>query len=182
VHDPEICILDRVVDVESVRDSTLTVVVCPPSYFDFISYAVTPASLCTIGLDWRRLSPCIASRIWGRVSLDVSSIGCIVGGVASGINRGVCWSISRWVGWSIGRSVSSGVTRLHYFVFTSSFFGHRVEGTLATTSLARTLRSASGIGTCRRSTVSEASFLDLSCCNTDVDLEASDRWRIFKVV
>jgi hypothetical protein len=63
----------------------------------------------------RRLSPCIASRIWGRVSLNVSSIGCIVGDIASGISRGVCWSISRWVGWSIGCSVSSGVTQLHHF-------------------------------------------------------------------
>jgi hypothetical protein len=136
VHDPEICSLDRVVGV---RDSRLAAVVCMPTYFDFISYAVTPASLCTIGLDQRRLSSCIASWIWGRVSLDVSSIGSIVGG----ISRGVCWSISRWVGWSIGCSVSSGISRLHYFVFTSSFFSHRVEGTLATTSLTRTLRSAS---------------------------------------
>jgi hypothetical protein len=90
VDDPEICSLDRVVGVESVRDSMLTVVVCPLSYFDFISYAVTPASLCTIGLDPGRLSPCIASWIWGRVSLDVSSIGCIVCDIASGISRGVC--------------------------------------------------------------------------------------------
>jgi hypothetical protein len=89
VHDPEICSLDRVVGVESVRDSMLTVVLCPPSYFDFISYAVTLTSHCTIGLDWRRLSPCIASWIWGRVSMDASSIGCIVGGIASGISRGV---------------------------------------------------------------------------------------------
>jgi hypothetical protein len=28
----------------------LAVVVCAPSYFDFVSYAVTPTSLCTIGL------------------------------------------------------------------------------------------------------------------------------------
>jgi hypothetical protein len=181
VHDPEICSLNRVVGVESIRDSMLTVIVCTLSYFDFISYVVMPTSL-MIGLDRRRLSSCIASWIWGRVSLDVSSIGCIVGGIASGISRGVCWSISRWVGWSIGCSVSSGVTRLHYFIFTSSFFSHRVEGTLATTSLPRMLRSTSGIGTCRRSTVSGASFLDLSSCNADIGLEASDRWRIFKVV
>jgi hypothetical protein len=139
VHDPEICSLDRVVGVEGVRYPMLAVVVCTPSYFDFISYAVAPTSLRTIGLDQRRLSSCIASWIWWRVSLDVSSIGCIVGGIASGISRGIWWSISRWVGWSIGCSVSSGVTRLHYFVFTSSFFSHRVEGTLATTSLTRTL-------------------------------------------
>jgi hypothetical protein len=139
VHDPEICSLDRIVCVEEGRYPILAVVVCAPSYFDFISYAVTPTSLCMIGLDQRRLSSCIASWIWWRVSLDVNSIGCIVGGIASGISRGVWWSISRWVGWSIGYSVSSGVTRLHYFVFTSSFFSHRVEGTLATTLLARTL-------------------------------------------
>jgi hypothetical protein len=50
------------------------------------------------------------------------------------------------------------------------------------TSLARKLRSASGIETCRRSTVSGTSFIDLSSCNTDVGLEAPDHWRIFKVV
>jgi hypothetical protein len=112
----------------------------------------------------------------------IAAFGCIVGGIASGISRGIWWSISSWVGWSIGCIVSSGVTRLHYYIFTSSFFCHRVEGTLVTMPLARTLRSASGIGTCRRSTVSKASFLDLSSCNTDIGLEASDRWRIFKVV
>jgi hypothetical protein len=179
VHDPEIYSLDRVVGIESVMDSMLMVVVCSPSHFDFISYAVTPTSFCTIGLDRRRVRPCNASWIWGRVSLDVSSIGCIVGGIVSGISRGICWSISHWVGWSIGYNVSSGVTWLHYFVFTSSFFSHWVEGTLATTSLARALRSASGIGTCRKSTVSGTY---LSSCNTDVGLEALDRWRIFKVV
>jgi hypothetical protein len=132
-----------VVGVEGVRYPMLAVVVCAPSYFDFISYAVASTSLCMIGLDQRRLSSYIASWIWWRVSLDVSSIGCIVGGIASGISRGVWWSISRWVVWSIGCSVVSGVTRLHYFVFTSSFFSHRVEGTLAMTSLARMLRSVS---------------------------------------
>jgi hypothetical protein len=89
--------MDRVVGVDSVRDSMLTVVVCKPSYFDFTSYAVTSTSLNTIGLDRRRLGSCIASWIWGRVSLDISGIGCIVGGVGSGISRGVCWSIGRWV-------------------------------------------------------------------------------------
>jgi hypothetical protein len=51
VHDPEICSFDRVVGVEGVMYSMLAVVVCAPSYFDFVSYAVTPTSLCTIGLD-----------------------------------------------------------------------------------------------------------------------------------
>jgi hypothetical protein len=39
----------------------LAVVVCALSYFDFISYAVAPTSLCTIGLDQRKLNSCIAS-------------------------------------------------------------------------------------------------------------------------
>jgi hypothetical protein len=182
VHDPEICILDRVVGVESIRDSMLTVIVFSPSYFNFISYAVTPTSFRTIGLDRRRLSSCIASWIWGRVPLDVGSVGCVVGGIASGIDLIVCWGVSHRIGWSVGRSVGSRVDRLCYFIFASSFFSHRVEGTLATTSLARTLRPTSRIGTCRRSAVSGASFLDLSSCNTDVGLEAPDRWRIFKVV
>jgi hypothetical protein len=95
---------------------------------------VTLTSFCTIGLDRRRLNSCVASWIWGGVPLDVGSVGCIVGGIASGISRGV----SRWVGWSIGYSVSSGISRLHYFIFASSFFSHRVEGIMATTSLAGT--------------------------------------------
>jgi hypothetical protein len=104
----------------------LTVVVCTPSYLNFISYAVTPTSFYTIGLDRRTLSSCIASWIWGGVPLDVGSVGCIVGGIARGISRGVCWSISHWVAWSIGCSVGSGISRLHYFVFTSSFFSHQL--------------------------------------------------------
>jgi hypothetical protein len=55
--------LDRVVGVEGVRYPMLAVVVCTLSYFDFVSYAVTPTSLYTIGLDQRRLSCCIASWI-----------------------------------------------------------------------------------------------------------------------
>jgi hypothetical protein len=112
VHDPEICSLDGVVGVEGVRCPMLAVVVCTPSYLDFISYAVAPTSFCMIRLDRRRLSSCVASWIWGGVLLDIGSVGCIVGGVAS---------ISRWVGWSVGCSVSSGISRLHYFDFTSPF-------------------------------------------------------------
>jgi hypothetical protein len=141
MHDPEICSLDRVIGVEDVRDSMLAIVVCMPSYLDFISYAMTLTSLRTIGLDRRRLGSGIASWIWGGVPLDVGSIGCVVDGIASSIGQGVCWSISRWVGWSISWSIGSGISRLHYFVFASAFFSYRVEGTLATTSLARTLRS-----------------------------------------
>jgi hypothetical protein len=66
--------MDRVVGIEEVRYPMLAVVVCAPSYFDFISYVVAPTSLYMIGLDQRRLSSCIASWIWWRVSLDVSSM------------------------------------------------------------------------------------------------------------
>jgi hypothetical protein len=90
VHDPKICRLNRVVGVEGVRDSMLVVVVSTLNYLDFISYAVTLTSLCTIGLDRRRLSSCIASWIWGCVPLDVGSVGCIVGGITSSIGQGVC--------------------------------------------------------------------------------------------
>jgi hypothetical protein len=71
---------------------------------------------------------------------------------------------------------------MHFLVFASSFFSHRVEGTLATTSLSGALRSASAIGARRRSAVSRTSFFDLSSCNTNIGLEALYRWRIFKVV
>jgi hypothetical protein len=51
VHDPEICSLDGVIGVEGVRCPMLAVVVCTSSYLDFISYAVSPASFCSIRLD-----------------------------------------------------------------------------------------------------------------------------------
>jgi hypothetical protein len=182
VHDLKIYSLNRVVSVEDVRDSMLAVVVSTSSYLDFISYAVTLTSLCTIGLDQRRLSSCIASWIWGGVPPDIGSVGCIVGGITSSIGRGVCWSISLRVGWSVGCSVGSGIGRLHYFIFSSTFFSHRVEGTLATTSLTRTLRSVSGVRTCCGSVVSGTSFFDLSSGDADVCLETSDHWGIFEVV
>jgi hypothetical protein len=174
--------LDGVVGIVGVRDPMLAVVVRTSSYLDFISYAVTLTSLRTIGLDRRRLSSCIASWIWGGVPLDVGSVGCVVGGISGNIGRGVCWSISRWVGWSIGCSVGSGIGRLHFFVFASTFFSHRVEGTLATTSLARTLRSTSRVRTCCRSAVSRTSFFDLSSGDMDVGLETPDHWGIFEVI
>jgi hypothetical protein len=95
MHDPEICSLNGVVGVEGVRDPMLTVVVSTSSYLDFISYAVTLTSFCTIGLDRRRLSSCIVSWVWSNVCLNIGSIGCIVNDVTSGIGRIVCWSISR---------------------------------------------------------------------------------------
>jgi hypothetical protein len=74
VHDPEICILDGMIGVEGVRCPMLAVVVCTSSYLDIISYAVSPASFCSIRLDQRRLSSCIASWIWGGVPLDVAAL------------------------------------------------------------------------------------------------------------
>jgi hypothetical protein len=123
---------------------------------------------------------------WVRsdICLNIGSIGCVVGDITSSIRRAICWGISRRFGWSVGCSTGSGVDRLCYFVFASSLFSYRVGGTLATMSLARTLRSASasGVGTCCGSDVSRASFFDLSGCNMDVGLEASDHWRIFEVI
>jgi hypothetical protein len=122
------------------------------------------------------------SWVWSGVSLDVDSIGCVVNGIASNIGWSVCWGISRRVGWSISYNVGSRVDRLHYFVFASSLFIHWVEGTLAATSLARTLRSAPGVGTCCGSAVSRTSFFDLSNGDANVGLETSDRWGIFEVI
>jgi hypothetical protein len=140
VHDPEICSLNGVVGVKGVRDPVLAIVVNMSSYLDFISYAVALASLDTIGLDQRRLSSCVVPWVRSDVCLNIGSIGCVVDDVTNGIGQVVCWGISRRVGWSVGCSVGCGVDRLRYFVFASSFFSHRVEGTLATTSLARSLR------------------------------------------
>jgi hypothetical protein len=97
-------------------------------------------------------------------------MGCIVDDVTSGIDRSVCCIISR----RIDRSVGWSVDRLRYFVFASTFFGHRIEGTLATTSLVRALRSSSGVGTCYGSAVSRTSFFDLSSCDANIGLEASN--------
>jgi hypothetical protein len=171
MHDPEICSMDRIVGIKDVRDPMLVVVISTPCYLDFISYAVTLASFCTISLDQRRRSSCVVSWVRSDVCLNIGSIGCVV-----------CRGISRRVGWSVGRSIGSGIDRLRYFVFASSFFSHRVEGTLATMSLTRVLRSASGVGTCCGSTISRTSFFNLSSCNANVGLEASDHWGIFEVI
>jgi hypothetical protein len=82
--------LNGVVGIKGVREPMLMVVVSTSSYLDFISYAVTLTSCCTIGLNRRRLSSCIVSWVWGGVPLDVGSVGCIVGGITSSIGRGVC--------------------------------------------------------------------------------------------
>jgi hypothetical protein len=74
--------------------------------------------------------------MWGGI---VGSVGCIVGSITSSINRSICWSIIRRVGWSVSCNIGSGVDQLCYFIFASSLFSHRVEGTLAMTLLARTL-------------------------------------------
>jgi hypothetical protein len=174
MHDPEICILNRVVGVEGVRNPVLAVVVSTSSYLHFISYTMMLASFSTIGLSRRRLSSCIVSWIWTGVPLDVGSIGCVVGDIISSVGWGVWWSISRRIGWSVSCSIGSGVGRLHYFIFTSSLFSHRVKGTLATTSLSRTFRSASGMRTCGRFAISSTSFFDLSSGDADVGLETPD--------
>jgi hypothetical protein len=128
---PEVRILNGVVGIKGVGNPMFAVVVSTSCYFHFISSAVSLASFCTIGLDSRRLSSCIVSWVWSGVSLDVGSVGCIVNCIASNIGRSICWSISC--------SVGSEVDRLRYFIFASSLFSHRVKGTLAMTSLARTL-------------------------------------------
>jgi hypothetical protein len=159
VHNPELCSLDGVVGVKGVRDLMLAVVFSMSSYLDFISYVVALASLCTIGLDQRRLSSCVVSWVWSGVPLNIDSIVCIVDDITSVIDRSICWNVG-WsicysISWSVCYDIGSWVDRLCYFVFAPIFFSHWVEGTLAMTSLARTLRStfASGVGTCRGTAV-----------------------------
>jgi hypothetical protein len=178
VHMLEVRSLNGVVGVKGIGNPMFVVVVSTSCYLHFISYVVTLASFCTIGLDWRRLSSCIVSEVWSGVSLDVGSVSCVVDNIDSGISRGISYR----VGWSISCSVGSGVDRLCYFVFASSLFSHLVEGTPATTSLARTLQSAPGTGTCCGSVVSRTSFFDLCSGDVNVGLETLDRWRIFEVI
>jgi hypothetical protein len=139
VHDPEFCSLDGVVGVKGVRDPMLAVVVSMSGYLDFTPYAVLLACFCTIGLDWMRLNSYVVSWVWSGVPLNIGSVGCIVDDVISGIDRSICWSVGCSIGWNICCYIDSGVDRLCYFIFSSTFFSHRVEGTVATTSLARTL-------------------------------------------
>jgi hypothetical protein len=154
MHDPEIFSLNGVVGVKGVGNPMFAVLVNTSSYLHFISYTMKLASFSTIGLHQRRLSSCIVSWIWGGVPLDVVSIGCVVSGITSSICWSICWSISCGVGWSVSCSIGSGVDRLRYFFFASSLFSHQVEGTLAMTSLLRTLISTHGVGTCCGSAVS----------------------------
>jgi hypothetical protein len=118
-----------------IGDPMLAVVVSTSSYLHFISYAVTLAPFYSMSLDRRRLSSCIVSGVCGDVPLDVGSIGWVVDDVADGVS----WSVCCGVGWSISCSIVSGVDRLHYFIFASTFFSHWVEGTVATSSLTRML-------------------------------------------
>jgi hypothetical protein len=112
VHMPEIRSLNGVVGVKSIRDPMFAVVISTSCYLHLVSYAMVLASFRPIGLDWKRLSSCIVSWVWGSVSLDVGSVGCVVNGIASNIGRSVCWSVSRRLGWSISCSVGSGFDRL----------------------------------------------------------------------
>jgi hypothetical protein len=148
------------------RATVLAVVVSASSYLDFICYTVALASFCTIGLDYRRLGSCILSGVWTDVCLNIGSIGFIVDDVTSSIGWSICWSISR--------SIGSGVNRLRHFIFAFNLS----VGTL----LARAHRSASRVGTCCGSAVSRTSFFNLSSCDADVGLEASDHWGIFEVI
>jgi hypothetical protein len=173
VHVLEVDILNGVVGIEGVGDPVLAVVVSMSCYLHFVSYAVTLASFCLIGLDWRRLSSCIVSWVRGSISLNVGSIGCIVDDVAGGIDRSVCRGISYKVGWSISCNVGSGIDRLHYFVFALSLFSHRVEGTLAAASLVKSFRFTPGVGPSRGSAVSGTSFFDLSNDDENVGLKMS---------
>jgi hypothetical protein len=74
VHILEIGNLNGVVGVLGVEDPVFAIIVSMSCYLHFVSYAVTLASFCMIGLDWRRLSSCIVPWVWGTVSLDVSTV------------------------------------------------------------------------------------------------------------
>jgi hypothetical protein len=71
---------------------------------------------------------------------------------------------------------------MYYFIFTSSLFSYRLKGTIAAASLARTFRSTPGVGTCCRSTVSRASFFNMSSGDTDISLKTSYHRSILEVV
>jgi hypothetical protein len=110
------------------------------------------------------------SWVCDDISLNVGSVSCIVGDVASGVGRGIGCRVS----WTISCSISSGIDQLHYFIFTSSLFSYWLKGTLAATSLASTFQSTPGVGTCCGSAVSKTSFFDLGGGDINNGLEMSD--------
>jgi hypothetical protein len=178
----EICCLDKIVSIEGVRDTMFTIIISMSCYLHFVSYTLTLASLGLVNLYWRRLSSCILSWVCDDVSLNVGSIGCVVGDIACGIDRDVCRGVDCRVSWSISCSIISGIDRLHYFIFTSSLFSYWLKGTLAATSLAGTFRYTPGVGTCYESAISRTYFFNLGGGDMNIGLETSDRWRIFKVI
>jgi hypothetical protein len=101
VHVREVRNLKGVVGIEGVRDPMFTIVVSTSCYLHFISYVLTLASFCAIGLYWRRLSSCIMPGVWSSVSLDVHSISCVVDDATSGVGWSICRSISCRVGWNV---------------------------------------------------------------------------------
>jgi hypothetical protein len=157
-----------------------TIIISTSCYLHFVSYALTLTSFCVISAYWRRLGSCIFPWVCDDVSLNIGSVSCVVGDVASGVGRGVCWGISRGVSWSISYSIGSGIDWMYHFVFTSSLFSHWLKGTLAATSLARTFRSTPGVRTCCGSAVSRTSFFDQCSGDTNVVLKALYRRRIFE--
>jgi hypothetical protein len=178
----EVSCLDRVVGIEGVRVPMLMIVVSTSCYLHFVSYALTLTFFCAVGLYWMRLSSCIMPWVRGSIPLGVGSVSCVIDDVASGIGWSVCWSVSCRVSWSIRCNISSGIDRLHHFVFTSSLFSHWLKDNLAATSLARTFRSTPGVGTCCGSAISWTSFFDLDGGDANVGLKMSDRQRVFEVV
>jgi hypothetical protein len=86
VHVPEVGSLNGIVGVAGVGDPMIAVIVSTSCYLHFVSYAVTLASFCPIGLDWRKLSSSIVSWVRSCVSLNVGSLGCVVDDIASGVD------------------------------------------------------------------------------------------------
>jgi hypothetical protein len=186
MHVPKLCCLDGVVSIKNVRDPMVTVVVSTLRYLHFISYTSTLTASNVVSLHRWRLDSCILPWVCSGVCLGVDSISCIVDDVDHSVDSSVGWrigcSIVRRISGRDNRGVGSGIGRLHYFIFTSSLFSYRLKGTVAAMLLVRTFRSTSGVGACCRSTVSRASFFNLSGGDMDISLETSYRRSIFKVV
>jgi hypothetical protein len=166
--------LDGVVGIEGIRDPVFSIIIGMSCYVHFISYTLTRTCFCTVNLYRRRLSSCILSWVCDDVSLNVGSINCVVGDVASDIAEALAAGLTG----ALAAALAAGLTGYT----TSSLFGHWIKGTLAATSLARTFQSTPGVDSCWGSTVSRTSFFDLSGGDTNIGLETSDRWRVFEVI
>jgi hypothetical protein len=160
----------------------LAVVVCTPSYLDFVSDAMVPASIRMIRLDRRTgflphdqagpHDPALHLGLGAGFSWILAALAALLAALPA-LAGAFAGALATALAGALAAALEAGLV--------GCITSFSPLPSSATGSLSRSLRSASRIGTCRGSAVSRASFFDLSGCNTDIGLKAPDCWRIFEV-